>query len=162
MEQWEENMSVWNERSDLFTSEAQIIAHGCNCRGAMGSGVAKIVRAKYPSVYHAYQHEHATNGLELGQVQFVRITDVEQTPRYIANCMTQDAYGTYARQINYEAMYVCLEKLHKFAKQEGIREIAIPKIGAGLAGGSWKIINEMVKDIFDRKHGIRITIHSID
>ena len=153
-------MSVWHERSDLFTSDAGIIAHGCNCQGAMGSGVARIVRNKYPNVYQEYVDKAVNEGLELGTVQFIDVSD--DGTQFIANCMTQDMYGTDRRQVDYEAVYTCFEALREFALAHGIRDVAMPQIGCGLAGGDWKIVLAILKSVFPKGCGVRATFHTID
>src|SRR3982750_606755 len=42
---------------DLFENglHAQAFAHGCNCQGSMGAGVAKTFRARYPEMYEEYR-----------------------------------------------------------------------------------------------------------
>lgn len=153
-------MSVWHERGDLFKSDAGIIAHGCNCQGAYGSGVAGLMRKRYPNAYGRYMDEHLQNGLELGTVQFVAIND--EGTRYVANCMTQNYFGTESRKVDYEAVYTCFEHLREFARKEGIKEVALPQIGCGLAGGSWTIVLAMLKDVFYKGCGVRATYHTID
>ena len=159
-----EAMSVWHEKSDLFTSEAPIIAHGCNTQGVMGAGVAAIVRKRYSEAYHRYVQEHAINGLELGTVQFVQLYDQPDSSatKYIANCMTQEFTGTHKRQVNYEAVYTCFEQLRDFAIEHEFRDVSLPCIGAGLAGGSWTIIEAMLRDVFFSSCGVRATFHTID
>lgn len=151
-------MSVRHKKSDLFTSDAKIIAHGCNCRGAMGSGVAAIVRRKYPDAYYDYVDEHALNGLTLGEVQFVEV----EKGKYIANCMTQDDFGTHQRQVDYEAVYTCFEQLRDFALEKGIKDIAMPQIGCGLASGDWNIVLAMLESVFPEDCGVLVTYHTID
>ena len=157
-----ETMSVWHERSDLFTSDAPIIAHGCNTQGVMGAGVAAIVRKRYSEAYHRYVQEHAINGLELGTVQFVQLYDHDGPTQYIANCMTQEFTGTQRRQVDYEAVYTCFEQLRDFALEHEFRDIAMPQIGCGLAGGSWSIVEAMLHDVFPKNCGVRVTYHTID
>lgn len=69
--------------------------------------------------------------------------------RYIVfNCATQNNYlprGT--RHANYDAIRVAMTKLEKFARENGM-SVAIPKIGAGLAGGDWKIIGPILDEVF--------------
>jgi O-acetyl-ADP-ribose deacetylase (regulator of RNase III) len=49
-------MTTQSVSGDLFdnTHEAQAFAHGCNCQGSMGSGIAKTFRARYPEMYKEY------------------------------------------------------------------------------------------------------------
>jgi O-acetyl-ADP-ribose deacetylase (regulator of RNase III) len=42
---------------DLFDNAygVRAIAHGCNCQGSMGAGIAKAIRARYPAMYEEYR-----------------------------------------------------------------------------------------------------------
>jgi O-acetyl-ADP-ribose deacetylase (regulator of RNase III) len=50
-------MAIRLVSGDLFDTEydAQAIAHGCNCQGSMGAGVAKTIRARYPEMDAEYR-----------------------------------------------------------------------------------------------------------
>jgi O-acetyl-ADP-ribose deacetylase (regulator of RNase III) len=131
-------------KGDLFKSGADIIAHGCNCRGGYGSGVAFTMAKKFPKAKRYYLDKHESEGWELGDVQFVKVFG----DRYIANCATQDAY--YPRDkvhADYDAIRLCMMKVKDFAKAEN-KKIAIPKIGAGLAGGDWTVIETILQEVF--------------
>ena len=39
---------------NILNAEEDIICHQVNCRGKMGSGLAKQIRDKYPDVYKEY------------------------------------------------------------------------------------------------------------
>lgn len=152
-------MPVRNIKSDLFKSDAQVIAHGCNCQGQMGAGVAAIIREKYPLAYGRYVDEYNHHDeLILGDVQFVYI---EEEDRYIANCMTQEYTGTHERQVNYDAIYTSFEVLNEFAIANNIKEVALPCIGAGLAGGNWRIILTMLEEVFNSSEVVA-SYHTID
>ena len=47
------------------------IAHGCNCRGVMGSGFALQVKMMYPKVYERYLDAYEKERLFLGSIMFV-------------------------------------------------------------------------------------------
>lgn len=131
---------------DLFVTDCDIIAHGVNCKGVMGSGVALTVKTKYPKAYHYYLDKHEEDGWKLGDVQFVKLNSGHS---YIANCATQDAYlPRGVCHVNYDALRDCMRKVKDFAKLHNLT-VAIPKIGAGLAGGDWKIIEEEINIVFD-------------
>lgn len=131
-------------QGDLFDSKADIIAHGCNCRGGYGSGVAKTMAQKFPKAKSYYLEKYDEDGWDLGDVQFVTVVG----GKIIANCATQDEY--YPRNkchADYPAIRKCMEQVRDFAKANGY-SIAIPKIGAGLAGGDWNTIEGILKDVF--------------
>lgn len=132
-------------QGDLFDTDAEIIAHGCNCRGGFGSGVAKTVSIKYPKARYSYLDKFDEDGWRLGEVQFVR----QWNDKIIANCATQDAY--LPRGIchaDYYAIRKAMILVKDYAKKNSYK-IAIPKIGAGLAGGDWNKIEEILNEVFN-------------
>ena len=146
-------MSIEYRKGNLLDVSHGVIAHGVNCQGVMGSGVAKAVREKYPHVYKAYLSRclfTEGNGL-LGQVQLIDSVQAEGTRVYppdellvIANCFTQDRYGTDKRHVNYEAIAKCFAMLNKRVPSLYGCPLHIPKIGAGPAGGDWNVIEAII------------------
>lgn len=135
-------MAINYIRGDLFTTPAKLIVHGCNAQGVMGSGVARIVRDNYSDAYKHYMHEYNKNGLQLGQVIFVPCGN-----KIIANAITQFYFGNAqgVRYANYEAIAVAMETINKYCEKEKIPEIAMPKLGAGLARGDWGVIAAIIE-----------------
>jgi O-acetyl-ADP-ribose deacetylase (regulator of RNase III) len=132
-------------RGDLFDSKADILAHGVNCRGAFGSGVARTMAMKYPKARHYYLEKYDEEEWKLGEVQFVNVVG----GKIIANCATQDDFlPRGVCHADYEAIRSCMLQVKAFASSSN-RTIAIPKIGAGLAGGSWEAIEKILKEVFD-------------
>lgn len=49
-------MITYIEKGDIFTlTDVTSFAHGCNCAGAMGKGIALQFRNKYPEMYLEYK-----------------------------------------------------------------------------------------------------------
>jgi O-acetyl-ADP-ribose deacetylase (regulator of RNase III) len=50
-------MPVETVKGDLFANrfKAQALAHGCNCQGSMGAGIATGFRDRYPEMYAEYR-----------------------------------------------------------------------------------------------------------
>ena len=147
-------MIVKEIKGDLLDTHIKNIAQGVNCQGAMGSGVAKAIMTKYPDVRESYInfHKHILptliNGTEdlLGVVQPVQVED----GKTVYNLFTQDDYGYDGKlYLDIQALYDCFTNLIKM----GVKEIAIPRIGCGLAGGDWEsvktIINVATQDNLD-------------
>jgi O-acetyl-ADP-ribose deacetylase (regulator of RNase III) len=131
-------------KGDLFKSDYKIFVHGVNTRGAFGSGVAGIIANLYPWARESYMIKYKTEGWKLGNVQIVS----QNEGRYIANCATQDDYGyENVCHASYPAIRECLTKVKEFAQSKGYT-VAMPKIGAGLAGGDWTIIKAIIEDVF--------------
>ena len=134
-------------KDNLFTTEANIIAHGCNMQGVMGAGIAKEIRFYYPKAYLEYKNQYENHGLELGLVIWARSKD-----KYIANCITQKYYGYDGKvYVDYDAISKCMRKIHIYSKVAPELSVAMPKIGAGLGGGDWNIIEKIINKEFKDK-----------
>lgn len=111
-----------------------VIAHGVNCQGVMGSGVAKAIKERWPIIYQCFL-EAPTGPYMLGSAHFIR---VEEDNTYVANCYTQEFFGKDGKQYaSLEALEKALESCFEFCQVEGLT-LKAPKIGSGLGGLSWE------------------------
>jgi O-acetyl-ADP-ribose deacetylase (regulator of RNase III) len=123
-----------------------LIAHGCNALGVMGSGIAKAIKDQFPACFSEYSRWHQKNGLKLGEVVYYHHNDGNpENEVLIANCITQQNTGTNRRQVNYVAVAKAMSDVCQFANAAEL-VVRIPLIGAGLGGGDWKVISEIIKD----------------
>ena len=149
---------------DLLSSDANIIAHQCNNRGKMFSGVAKQIREKYPTVYDVYYSAFKKGELNLGLAQFVII----DKDKYICNLIGQDGYGYDGKQYTkYDAFKDGLYGIRDFMLRNGYKKVAFPyNIGCCRGGGKWEVIYDMIKDVFSdfisTQHGIEVNIYKLD
>lgn len=140
-------------KGNILDTDCVLIAHGCNAQGVMGSGVAKAIRDKWPVAYEKYREEYELYGLKLGDVIWARIEGTEQySSRWVLNCITQEYYGRDGnRYVNYGAIAKAFYEISCSMPQT----IAIPKIGAGLGGGDWNIIAEIIEGMMG-EHKIKV------
>ena len=134
-------------KGDLLKTDCEVIAHGCNCRLSMKSGVAKVITKKFSKVRAAdntFMGGYATRD-KLGEVDFVNVNS--KKIKIVANCYTQYDYNRHSKPLDYDALDICLEKLKEFVVENDYT-LALPKIGCGLAGGSWSRVEKMINDIF--------------
>lgn len=127
-------------KGDLLASNMSVIAHGCNCHGVMGAGIARQIRERWPNVYEVYRLRHQVMGLELGTILPVRTLD----GRLVVNCMTQKDLGSDGQYVDYDAIERCMAAMDANAQAWGVAEIGMPKIGAGLGGGDWDRIEDII------------------
>ena len=131
---------------DLFINrfKAQALAHGCNCQGSMGAGIATSFRDRYPEMYAEYRRRCKATPREfnLGDAWLWKDAGKPQ----VFNLGTQE--GVWRARASYEAIEAALKSMREQAGREGITSIAIPRIGvAGYAacargGLSMKIVVE--------------------
>lgn len=132
-------MSIKHKQGNLLDARG-IIVHGCNCIGAMGAGVALAIRKKWPVVYNNYVSLHKQEGLQLGEIQPIHVSqDV-----VVINAMTQQNVGTHRQQVDYSALRECFNKVHRYAIDNGISVVNFPLIGCGLAGGDWGTVSAII------------------
>jgi len=146
-------------KGDIRETPILSIAHGVNCQGAMGSGVARALFQKWPEVRTEYLKFYAEAKEEGAKPEdFLGCTNKVVTDRkYIYNMFTQLEFGPADKQyVDYSAILKCFDDL----RYEMPRAIAVPKIGAGLAGGDWKVIRDILVKT-TQKLGIDLVIYSL-
>ena len=128
-------------KGDLLGATQRVLVHGCNNHGVMGSGVARQIREKWPNVYEVYSLKHKVFGLELGDIIPVGTLD----GKIIVNAVTQDGFGRDgSRYVDYDAIETCFRKINDRVDVWEVAEVAMPRIGAGLGGGDWSIIEKII------------------
>lgn len=128
-------------------SEYTVIAHSANNKGVMGSGVAKAIIAKYPQVKQDYTIEYQRSGaLPLGKVVLSWEEGI-----LIYTIVGQDGYGYDGSvYVDYNALKQGFRSINTESDQL-FTELAMPKIGAGLGGGDWQVIEKIIKEVFTNK-----------
>lgn len=139
---------------EFKTGNYDVLVHGCNCFCTMGSGVAKTIREEWPEVYEADLATRKGDILKLGGFT---VALLEQRAKggvhlRVINAYTQYAYGRGGeRYVDYGAILAFCRSLTGFLLTH--ETILIPKIGAGLGGGDWNVI----EGIFDAYLPNRVT-----
>lgn len=122
-----------------------IIVHGCNAQGVMGSGIAVQVKQRWLDCFKKYSDFIANTPSPLGQVCFYSVPDREKL--MVANAITQDNFGrTGSKYVSYKAVYNCFKEVANIAEREDL-PVHYPLIGAGLGGGDWAIISDIIESI---------------
>jgi len=140
-------MAINYLHKDITTIEYGIIAHGVNCQGVMGSGIAKAIKEKWPQVYIEYKKQPVGKEM-LGLINMVYIND----NLFVANCYTQLNYGKDGKKYaSIDAIEKCLLECIFFSESLAL-PLYIPKIGCGLGGLDWSteielIVNNFAQDV---------------
>jgi O-acetyl-ADP-ribose deacetylase (regulator of RNase III) len=123
------------------SQEPGVIAHVCNDSGGWGKGFVLAISRRWPQPEAAYR-KWARSGQQfgLGMVQLVQVED----HLAVANMVAQHGYVSQANPvaIRYDALAQCLSKLA--SRTEPGTLIHMPRIGCGLAGGTWDQIEPLL------------------
>ena len=139
-------MAIKYLSGDLFENRfgAEAFAHGCNLQGSMGAGIAKGFKERYPEMYDEYRRRCRAEPrqLNLGDSFFWRGIDQPS----VFNLGTQERY--WRCRASYEAIERALKNMRGQAEDMDIRTIAIPRIGTGYGGLSWKKVRAIIEGVF--------------
>ena len=132
---------------DLFANEhhAQALAHGVNCKGSMGAGIAVGFRERYPAMYEEYRRRCTAIPRELNPGDCFLWKAADGKP-WVFNLATQEDY--WRSRATYDAVEQALAAMRAQAESAGVRSIAIPRIGTGYGGLSWKKLRPIVERVF--------------
>jgi O-acetyl-ADP-ribose deacetylase (regulator of RNase III) len=124
------------------------IAHGCNCQASMSGGIARQIAMEYPEaelvdfeIIKDLKIRLKYSFYLLGTYTEVYVKD----QGYIFNLYTQDFPGEVFDKVEFQkSLYGALHSaIYKFKEPV---TIAIPKIGAGIAGVDWNITEKTIKE----------------
>lgn len=133
--------------SALKNGAVDVVIHQTNCQGVMGSGIARQVKQDFPDAYRVYKEQEAAGRLKLGNFSVAKIKRDGLEDGCIINVNGQDEYSDRNKcNTNYAALGSVLWTLARTNRSNAV--IAMPKIGAGLGGGDWKIIEALIESAF--------------
>ena len=139
-------MAIQYVSGDLFVNRvgAEAFAHGCNLQGSMGAGIAVGFKERYPEVYEEYRRrcKARPRRFNLGDSFFWRGAGQPS----VFNLGTQERY--WRCRASYEAIETALKNMRRQADEMGIQTIAIPQIGTGYGGLSWKKVRAIIEKVF--------------
>ena len=128
--------------------EFDVIIHGCNCFCTMGAGIAKTIKDIFPEAYKADLNTKKGDRSKLGNISWVK-AETKHGSLIIVNGYTQYDWKGKGRKADYEAIRnVFIKVKNQFT---GLR-IGYPAIGAGLAGGDWQKISEIIEEELNDEH----------
>jgi O-acetyl-ADP-ribose deacetylase (regulator of RNase III) len=84
----------------------------------------------------------------------------EKDKPWVFNLGTQERY--WKARASYKAIEDALEKMKRQADEDGIKTVAIPRIGTGYGGLSWKKVHTIIERIFDDWSGMLYVYEKYD
>ena len=153
-------------RGDIFDfikdKENIILPHVVNNKGGFASGFVIPLTKHFPKAKESYMewfnNRNTDIGLEnrllLGNVNFVKL----KSKIILAHMCAQTLGGN--RPLFYNKLVDCMDKVAEKAVLYHY-EIHTVQFGAGLGGGNWEFIHELIEDCWNRR-GIDTTIYHLN
>lgn len=128
---------------------SKIIAHVCNDAGRWGKGFVLAISQHWPEPEYRYREAWANRDgdtLPLGRVQFVQVDGARTGELWVANMIAQHGVRGPRNRVplRYNAVEACLQEVAKQAQFIGA-SVHMPRIGTGLAGGTWDLIEPRIR-----------------
>jgi O-acetyl-ADP-ribose deacetylase (regulator of RNase III) len=133
------------KEGDLLKSDADFIAHQCNCVTTQSKGLSSLIFSQFPS---ADIYATRTKPDKLGTII---VCGNGQDNRYVINMLAQyypgkPRYGRDSAERRLAAFQQCLSHIAQIPSIAG-KSVAFPfGIGCGLAGGDWEKYEKVLSD----------------
>lgn len=133
-------------RGDLLQLAAEghfdVIVHGCNCQCQMGKGIALSIKRRFPEAYRADLATAKGERDKLGGYSQARVSENGHS-FVVVNAYTQFHWRGEGVRADYDAIGRAMRAIAR--EFQGAR-IGYPLIGAGLAGGDWSVIAQIIDE----------------
>ena len=122
-----------------------------------GAGFSRSAGKKWPAAQASFEDWARESGnLQLGAVH---VSEIEPNLS-LASMVAQRGYGPSNRpRIRYSALADCLRQVATYARAHEA-SVHMPRIGAGLAGGNWWVIQELVEDLLCSR-AVDVTVYEL-
>lgn len=147
---------VWGDATRPQGEGKKIIVHCCNDIGGWGAGFVVALSKRWPEPEATYRAMGPTERV-LGTARLVQVED----DTWVANLIGQDGVRRlgYPRPVRYDAIHDGLDVVAISAKLIGA-SVHMPRMGSGLAGGDWRII-EAIVGVTLSDAGIHTTVYDL-
>jgi O-acetyl-ADP-ribose deacetylase (regulator of RNase III) len=153
--------SIQYLQGDATAPQAQgrkIIAHVSNDQGGWGKGFVLAVSRRWPepeAAFRSWHRDRAHNDFGLGALQLIQVEPLV----WVANMIGQHGIRTGSKgpPVRYDAIQSALAELRRPAVELGA-SVHMPRIGCGLAGGRWELIEPLIEAELTA-HGVKVTVY---
>lgn len=164
-------MSLIYKTGNLFDGGDPAIAHGVNCRGKMGSGIAVQFRERYPEMYREYRSMCNSGMLDLGQFYQWR-SDADDkladamgwedamangVSPLIYNLVTQVEPGPNAKL---SGILVSVGQMLDELRGLGVDRVGIPRIGCGIGALEWPHVEGILLALTEKNPYVNVVVYT--
>ncbi|XP_065911254.1 ADP-ribose glycohydrolase OARD1-like [Dysidea avara] len=142
----EDKQKLTEIKGDLFSCDpTSSLAHCVSADLHMGKGIAVLFKKKFGCVA-----ELKSQGVQPGGVAVLK-----RSGQFIYYLVTK---ARYFHKPTMETLQKSLEALCSHAVSNGVKKLAIPRLGCGLDKLNWSAVSKLIGDIFSES-GIEITVY---
>lgn len=143
------------ETGDVLNSGEKLVIHGCNCFCTMGGGIARQVNNERPNAWAIDQATLYGSKNKLGTFTYAL-----DSQGITVNAYTQYGYSRSGVSVDYQAVTQAMRSIISYFGQTfNITRFAMPRIGCGLAGGEWNLIEAILLAILTQNPDVTFVVY---
>ena len=144
-------MMIFQEiNGDLFFApQGFSFAHCISKDKALGAGIAKIFRSRFPDMIKKMNSDELVVGKAYG---YTVLDNKNNYQRNVINLVTKDKYF---QKPSYESFEASIYSLKTLIVSHNIRNLAIPRLGCGLDKLEWERVSYIIQGVF---HDVDVNI----
>ncbi|MFJ6616223.1 macro domain-containing protein [Kitasatospora sp. NPDC091335] len=141
---------------NLLVADVDALVNTVNTVGIMGKGIALQFKRAYPDNYEDYREACERGEVRVGQMHVHEVSQVGGA-RFIINFPTKRHWRSPSRIEDIASGLVALrdEIVHR-----GIKSVAIPPLGCGNGGLSWRDVEPMINQALGTIPGVEVRVWS--
>lgn len=139
---------------NLLDADAEALVNTVNTVGVMGKGIALMFKERFPANMKAYADACKRNQVNTGEM-FVTDTGELMGPRWIVNFPTKQHWRSASKM---EWIDAGLQDLRRFIKENHVKSIAVPPLGAGNGGLSWEEVKPRIIESLGDLDDVRVIV----
>lgn len=140
---------------NLLTAQVDALVNTVNTEGVMGKGIALQFKQAFPEMYKAYELACRAKEVQLGHMHVYDLGGLVGGPRWIINFPTKGHWKSKSRIADIDAG---LKDLIATIRKLDIRSIAVPPLGCGYGGLSWKDVQPMIEHAFAEVPDVHVSL----
>jgi O-acetyl-ADP-ribose deacetylase (regulator of RNase III) len=131
------------ETGNLLASEAEALVNTVNTVGVMGKGIALQFKNAFPHNFKIYSKACENNELRIGKLLVTEEDSLLAGRKIIINFPTKT---TWRKPSEYRYVEEGLVELVRLIKENRIKSVALPPLGAGNGGLDWNKVKPMLEE----------------
>lgn len=140
---------------NLFESGAEALVNTVNTVGVMGKGIALMFKEAFPENFKAYDIACKRGEVVVGKMFVTRRSDM-LGPQWIINFPTKKHWRHPSKL---EWIEEGLDDLKRVIRENNIRSIAIPPLGAGNGGLDWLVVRPRIEAALNDLEDVDVIVY---